>query len=1039
MPRAQSAALELNKEQKAAVKRENQDVCVVAGPGSGKTRVLVERFAWLAEKGVDPERILAITFTEKAATELKERLAARFQAEPEKRRKIERAQISTIHGFCHAILREHALAAGLDPRFELLDDLEAATLRNKAMQEALDEAARERPREFLRLAEVWPAARMDESLLAAYEAMRAAGRVEKTLDEQIDVEGIMADLRGRLRQALQDATASINPKSDARRNKLALIQALIRDLDALEVPQIAERTAQVKLHGTDENDFKAAVRQAKLLVDELAYAWVLQRFLPQRRLLLEILRRFHELSRQKRRSIGLLDFSDLEEYSLELLRNNAPIRRAVSERYEHILMDELQDTNPIQWEILSLVRRPGRFFAVGDVNQSIYSFRHAEPGLFRQYEQSILASGWTVDRLTENYRTRPQILDAVSRILVSPSQPGIAPHTLHAASDFPATGGPYVEILCSDRTTDPETDVMLWLAARLRGLYGTRLADGKTARFDDMAVFVRNTSSFAAVEAALRHFSIPYVVAGGKTFFDALEVVDLLNVLRALARPEDEIALFALLRSPLFGRSDEELLLNRVHTKSLASQEDAAILARHRGALSSQPASLVLARLIDETGYLARLSASESANAERFLALVDQCERRLGRDIQAVLSHIEELQQAAAEAQAPALEAGDAVRLMTIHKAKGLEFPIVAIAALEKGERHDTEAAAYHPECGLGFRWLLEDGGKAEDLIMAKAKALLKDKIDHERDRLLYVALTRARERLILAFTQTARPGPWPRLIRERLNLQIPAEPNTQSTSDLAVLTRVAGDPDVPPAPELHAPAPQPELEPLSPPREAPSEIAVTALANFAHCPRRYLLESVLHWPLPPGEGSNAMALGTEVHEYLAGLRTDVSPEARQLAQAFEQSELARRATKAAHQRREMDFLAEIDGTLLRGQIDLWFDEGHGPVIVDYKTDRFLGEARTRAYELQMRLYALALHKLTGQPVREAWLFPLRQAEAHPVDVSRKALQDALETLREWRAAQQSGVFPIRETGDCRWCPYVSGPCPVTGAADPGL
>ncbi|MFZ5929232.1 MAG: UvrD-helicase domain-containing protein [Acidobacteriota bacterium] len=1040
MPVPEPAVPGLNGSQKAAVERENQDVCVVAGPGSGKTRVLVERFARLVEKGVDPEKILAITFTEKAATELKQRLAARFEAKAEQRRKIERAQISTIHGFCHAILREHALAAGLDPRFELLDDLEAALLRGEAMQEALDEFAGNRPEEFLRLAEVWPAARIDDSLLAVAEAMRAAGKFEEVLATRVDTAGIIQDLLAQLRCKLHSAEGLNRPTTDARRRRLAVIQDLLQRLDQLSVPQIEEMMALISLTGERDTELKAAVKAARELMPALKAAWVLERFLPQRQLLLEILRRFHDIARQKRRSAGLLDFSDLEEYTLELLRGNQDIRRAVSDRYEHVLMDELQDTNPVQWEILSLVRRQGRFFAVGDVNQSIYSFRHAEPALFKQYEQSVSSGGWTVDRLRENYRSRAEILDAVSRILVDPPKPGIEPHTLEAASAFSETGGPYVELLCVDRQNNPDTDVMLHLAARLRELYGTTLADGKTARFDHMAVFVRNSSSFAAVEDALRRFRIPYVVAGGKSYFDSIEVVDLLNALRVLARPEDDIALFALLRSPFFGRSDEELLLNRVRTKSLALPEDEAFLDSLRDALVSQTVSLVLSRLLDETGYLNSLSASASANVEKFLSLIDQTERRVGHDIVAVVEHIEQLQQAASEAQAPALEAGDAVRLMTIHKAKGLEFPIVAVAALEKGERNQTDAALYHPESGLGFRWLIEDGDTADDLFMAKARALLKEKNDHERNRLLYVALTRAMERLILAFTKTSRPGPWPNLILNGLRLQIPAEPGGQGASDLAVITHVSGVPEVPAALDLHAPVPQPELEPLSPPREAPSEIAVTALATFAQCPRRCLLESVLHWPLPPGgDGGGALGLGTEVHEYLAGLRMEVSDEARQLAYAFEQSQLARRASRAPVQEREKDFLVEIEGTLLRGQIDLWFDEGDGPVLVDYKTDRYLGEARMRGYELQMRLYAIALERLTGRPVREAWLFPLREDGPHPVDISHAALNAALEILRQWRAAEQSGSFPTRESPDCQWCPFASGPCPVPRPPGPGL
>ncbi len=1045
MPHAQPPAIALNPEQQAAVERENQDVCVVAGPGSGKTRVLVERFAWLTGKGVDPERILAITFTEKAATELKERLASRFQSQPEKRRKIERAQISTIHGFCHAILREHALAAGIDPRFELLDDLEADSLRYEAMQETLDEVARQRPQEFVRLAEVWPAAEMDKSLLAAHEAMRAAGKVEEALTGTCDVDALITGLTAQLRTHLSHAAALTRPTTDARRRRLELLNALLNRLDTLSVPQIADELKDIKIPGEKDVQLKEQIEQARARMDELNSAWAHKRFLPQRELLLEILRRFHDRARQKRRSAGLLDFSDLEEYTLELLRNNETIRRAVAGRFEHILMDELQDTNPVQWEILSLVRQPGRFFAVGDVNQSIYAFRHAEPQLFRDYERSVAGRGWTIDRLENNYRTRGEILEAVSRILVSPPQPGIEPHSLRAAAAFPPASGPCVEILCANGTTDKDTDVALWLAARLRELYGSPLADGQPARFDDMAVFVRNTTSFAAVENALRRFSIPYVVAGGKSFFDAIEVVDVLNALRVLARPEDGIALFALLRSPFFGRSDEELLLNRIRIRSLASDEDAAFLARMRESLDTQPASLALARLIDETGYSSRLSAGELANVEKLLSLIDHAERSLGRDVQALLDHIESLQDASSEAHAPALEAGDAVRVMTIHKAKGLEFPIVAIADLQKGERNRTEAALYHPECGLGFKWLCENNEDVGDVFFTKVSRKLTEKSKLERDRLLYVALTRAKERLVLSFSYSlSKKGnptiaEWPRLVLERLGLRLPVEPNTQSVSDLAVLTRVAGDPEIPEAPHSETPAAPPEFDPLSPPRQAPAEIAVTALATFARCPRRYLLDSVLHWPLPPAGGEGAMALGTEVHEFLAGLRTDVSDEARQLAQAFEQSALNRRAAQAARKHQEMDFLVEIGGVLLRGQIDLWFDDGGGPVLVDYKTDRYLSEERMRGYELQLRLYALALRKLTGTPVREAWLVPLREPEPHAVDISEPALQSALDVLGQWRAAEESGEFPVNEAPDCQWCPYASGPCPVQRPADPGL
>jgi CRISPR/Cas system-associated exonuclease Cas4 (RecB family) len=220
----------------------------------------------------------------------------------------------------------------------------------------------------------------------------------------------------------------------------------------------------------------------------------------------------------------------------------------------------------------------------------------------------------------------------------------------------------------------------------------------------------------------------------------------------------------------------------------------------------------------------------------------------------------------------------------------------------------------------------------------------------------------------------------------------------------------------------------------------APAGVAVTSLSIFDACPRRYFLQSALGWPRLQAEagtgGTGAMALGTEVHEFLGGLRTEASPEARELSAVFEQSELSARAGRAARVERELDFLTLVGSTLLRGQIDLYFEhDGYG-VLVDYKTDRHMNDARLRAYTLQLRLYALALERTTGRAPREAWLFSLRDGSAHAVGISPAELSEAHQVIERWSEAEQQGNFPLRESEECRWCPFVGGACPAVQPAE---
>ncbi|HFB97722.1 MAG TPA: hypothetical protein ENJ62_01130, partial [Bryobacterales bacterium] len=447
----------LDVDQARAVTREGQDVCVVAGPGSGKTRVLTERFAWLvSERDVDPERILAITFTDKAAGEIKSRLMARLGATAEMRRRLERAYVSTIHGFCSRLLRENAVAAGVDIGFQVIEETETGELLAEAAEEVLDEFFASRPAEARRLMEaikVSTTARgfvpdLAEALTEVYQALRAAGWDFGVEPPELPDGPGLAELAARCREAVARTELWRTAK---QRELLAELLDWLAEAEAL-----AERPVGVE-HFRMVAEFNPDLRRvAKIVKEEILSpcreelkprvlsALATEYYADLRRTLAELVRALDRAYSARKQESGRVDFTDLEQKARALLADNEKLRRRIQEQFDHILMDELQDTNPLQWEIVGLIRRPGRFFAVGDVNQSIYGFRYAEPELFRDYRRSIEEAGLAVDRIPSNYRTRKGVLDAVAWLAAD--RPGLEIGPWQAERKESGAAEPLVEV-----------------------------------------------------------------------------------------------------------------------------------------------------------------------------------------------------------------------------------------------------------------------------------------------------------------------------------------------------------------------------------------------------------------------------------------------------------------------------------------------------------------------------------------------------------------------------------------------------------------
>lgn len=989
----------LSPRQQAAATRTGQDVCAVAGPGSGKTRTLIGRYAWLVENGAAPERILAITFTEKAALEIKRRLLDHFARHASLRAGIERAPVSTIHGFCSRLLREHAVEAEIDPRFRVWDEREATLAAHLCLADSLDRFTRERRPAMRLLLDGLGGSHLAACLLRVYESLRLGrwnGRLELPAPE---ASGPLLDA---IESAAYTAASLAASGSEAvRRRGQDLLTFAARRAEH-DDPLLWLVRFHVNLNGIRHPEFAAAVRSLRdSLLPQARRALLGERYQPARELVRDLLLDFHAGFQARKHASGALDFSDLEEKALHLLESRPALRQEAGSRFDAILMDELQDTNPLQWRLVDLIRRPDRFFAVGDANQSIYGFRFAEPKLFDDYRAALERQGKVIDELEDNYRTRAGILAFVEKIV--PLSLGLRPHRLRACAEFPPKPEPSVELMRAEmKETEPE-----WIAHRILQLAGhLRLRDGRVCGFGDIGILARNTSIFDSLEAALQSRSIPYrVVSSGRNFFDAQEIVDLTNWLRMLEDCLDEVAAFALLRSPFYALGDEELY--RLHREGRRAPE--AIereWASLRAARAETPPDLLLARRIDESGYAAALSPQARANVAKFLALLREWSAAQPAALADWIDSIEQLR-AGREPTAPLLDAEDAVQLLSIHKSKGLEFPVVFVAGIHKRTYSGRDPLEWMPAAGLGFAWLDPASGETlPDAVLERIRPERQMNEASEADRLLYVAATRAEEHLVLSWElpQNQRP-PWPERIEQALQLDwdtVP--PNEPQIRDGVLVTRCSGRPPALPRAQAALSAPA-GLEPVAPPPSPASSYSVTDVVLWNECPRRFLLDRTIGWS-EPSAGESATE-GSEIHELLA---RGEGP------QEFWDSPLGRRIRAARRDEAEYDFVFAHRDVVFRGAIDRWFDD----CIVDFKTG-----APHASHALQLQLYALGV----PEPPKEAFLVYLRSRTTVPVALDRAL---ALERLDAFLDAQCAGEWPFHEGPHCRYCPHQGTRCPAS-------
>jgi ATP-dependent exoDNAse (exonuclease V) beta subunit len=788
--------IEWTAEQLAAIERRDGDLFLDANAGSGKTSVLAERFVRaVLEDGVEVSAILTITFTEKAAAEMRERIRLRLGevGAHEAARATDGAFISTIHGFCARLLRAGAVQAGVDPAFRVLDELEAARLSGAAFDEGIEKLAESAP-QAVELIAAYGASALRGSIVAIHEQLRSRGQVHPTLPP-LERSADLSTARRELEQAAQDTVRELEAIGAPGARVLAARERLARcdeltaaddpwpgDLESAALPKgngAALATPVCEAYTEALSRFRAACEHVRA---QRAHA-----------LLDRLLRDYHACYERRKRGCSGLDFEDLELMALELLRSQPELRERYRSRFAHIMVDELQDTNAVQLELIELLAQ-GRLFTVGDAQQSIYGFRHADIELFEERGARLGAVGARAT-LATNFRSRQEILEVLNAAF-SEQLERFTP--LRAGRTDPGPGEPRVELLVVEKDGDwsPEALAAPWRVAEARVLsarVAELLAGGIAPR--GVVLLARATTDLRAYERALEERGIPTYLIGGRGYWSHPQVVDMVCYLRALANPRDEEALYTVLASPLVGASFDALVVLaaagrvaerdpwwvlREHVEALdeLGGEDrerlssfARWFAEERRSAERKGIDELIEHALERTGYdLAVLAMPGGqrrlANVRKLMRLASEHETAAGRDLRGFLELVrfrsgEGARADARESEAPVEgEALDAVRLMTIHRAKGLEFQNVCVADLGRGPRPRADLMRVGRDGRFGLRLAQPGSGKREPALDYKllGEEQLQAEAAEER-RLFYVAMTRACERLILS--GAARLEPW--------------------------------------------------------------------------------------------------------------------------------------------------------------------------------------------------------------------------------------------------------------------------------------
>jgi ATP-dependent helicase/nuclease subunit A len=1117
-----------------AIEAVDRHVCVDAGAGSGKTAVIVRHIVHLLDKKIcDLNEIVAITFTELAAGEMKDRLRKAFRdlAEDEKamhspdtmnfwrdlERRADTARVSTIHSFCGTVVRENAFRCGLDPDFTVLTDAETTLLKGEVIRRTIHDLLADNDEAALSIAAALGSKDLHASLTPLLnnrglvqdmarqlplgnaddllaEWTRTAEELQKRQFVDVLQSAELRRLWGELKLFDGLCSKTCDQREVMRLQMVAALDHILIHDDVDELERMARGAADWKFTGTRASnwDSKETQEQVKVCQDnlrKLLKGAMLPETTPEAdRETADLTAAFYHVydrvavAFQEAKSLrNALDFEDMILQALKLMADEK--RGGVLDRLrrgiKHLLIDEFQDTDRIQLDIASRLASLGddsaspKVFLVGDAKQSIYGFRGTEVAMFHKAKKTM--QGDPI-RLDTNFRSTPDVLAFVNHFFAA-SQSLKAVESVYRPLQWHRD--PWsecrVEFLLTEENKDydatayrsNEADLIARRIVEMcnddQGISVGGEDGPRGATYGDVAILFRSVSQLYLYERALQERGVPYVVESGPGYHKRQELVDLRNLLTVVANPWDELALLAFLRSPFAAISDDAILL-LAQAKGLAQTftsahvpenfpEEARLTAARcmiadLRARAEEPLPLFLRYAIDRTGMEALwlsqfMGTQKAANVRKAIDMADAFSRDRAPRLPAFVRYLDELSvQEIREGEATMAHDGEgAVKILTVHKSKGLEFPIVILADSSAGvDGGRGTPVAWHKDLGLCAP-VVDGEGKTSTTTM-KAAIAWRKKYDElaENRRTLYVAMTRARDHLILSGSPSAKNVKKSWLGAFDLEYHISEMDNGKEftlasgkgPAACSVTARVrwdvadlrSGDQSTPPPPPIDEQALRIRANPLALASKSRRAFSVTALAAA--------MTGKIYPPNPghgrPSGGLNPLVRGTILHGVMehwdfaspVGELLEVQcrkecplPSDRPLMfdsllpalEGMSQDPLIRRIAADEGVARENTFVWRLDDALVEGAIDVLLTDG---TVIDYKTGRM--ETTPVAHEAQVRLYAAAVRILRGQTPPEAHLYYVDAGRVHTMAITDSdldaAIDEALEAMAKLRSAQ---------------------------------
>lgn len=1114
------------------------DSGVSAGAGAGKTKNLVDRYVNLLvegrEHGIKASNILALTFTDKAAAEMMDRV----RDEVLKHRKedgwkeiadeLDWSNVQTIHSFCSDVIRRFALECGVAPDFQVLDENAMALLMNDGFTLLMDGGEDiELDKAIVRLTVLGPHVsnnflkssleflyekRMDvrdwmnrygskESLTRTYADLangphrnaryqglmfnasysRGLSILLRTVNEIISSgKGENPRASDEIRKRLIDLRdrSSINDL-DSYADMMARLGTLLQEFTPAKIIKLENNEALNKQYNYYRTKITNSLKRTSMestIDDHKCSASVLED-------LWMVYQKYERIVDGLKADRMVIGFDDMINKIYALLQNDKRVRDHLSRRYRHILIDELQDTDHHQIGILEALLEDwpdGKLFAVGDRKQSIYRFRKAEVEQFDHVLDMISKKrGKETEELRTNYRSTKEVIDFVNTCFRPIIQNGDTEYQRMELSQKRSGDKGSIELLMvrsadegdwETSTAEIQADL---IADRIRhvmqdkkmvymGKDGKHSPVGRPPEYRDFAILISTRTHLKEIETALAKRKVPYHVHKGIGFFDRQEVNDVFSLLRFLQDPADDVALVGLLRSPFVCLKDQEILTVRQERgwclwsiiSKLMGRDDVPSplkevidrcrqLSRWLDEAERWPVSEVLSNILNDSGAIPVYAGANDGdqvlgNIHKAIENVRTMEAMGIGGLDDIVRQMELIMEAnKKEGQAPLdLETGDTVKIMTVHAAKGLEFPIVIVPFLERNWNEKPPNSGkgvdidFDPDIGLGLNRPSRKGMRVPDNIFSVVEASEDRKDQAEHGRQFYVATTRAMDHLILIgrrevrdfgvdtswMTMMMRSLPELRTIEGRGSINM--EDGTRINVEWIETKDVERKDEREPISLIESGAVGTIVPWAKAGREDRSEV-LTATMLKEHLyddgvNRQITIRSLMQRTAPSDK--DAKTLGTAVHEVLRGRDIDTVLKEHELdlprsamedvRERFLSSELMNEVTTDL---RELPFQAIVNGHRFGGIMDRLVRHSDGSwSVIDYKTDRSAGndDEVQKKHGLQLFLYSKAASTAMGSSVsRNVYL----TQENKGVEVDERGGEELQEELTSYDAHEGDG------------------------------